>query len=288
MKGMTGYGRAEGRIGKFGVVVEVKSLNHRYRDILLKCPQELFPLENQIRRLAQDRVSRGRIEMTIQVERLDKERSRLNLPLLHEYYSLLSKIKDEFNLEEKITLAILLGFKDIITIENSHWENSYWEGLRVVVDEALGLLEEMRQKEGEVTKGDLTQRLKNLKNLIQEIERSSPQILKTKEERFLQRTKELLQIPDLDEGRFREAVVYEALRSDITEEVVRIKGHLSELEKALEAPTPIGKKMEFLLQEISREINTVGSKANDLQISQKVVDFRVELEKIREQVQNIE
>ena len=294
IRSMTGYGRAEAVLGGRKYVVEIKSLNHRYLELSLRIPANLLPLELEIKKKINEQLIRGRIDVTIRRETYSGiEGSRLlevNLPLVKNYYDLLIQLKDLFNLKEDITLDMMAGLKDVfIPLETLEDEITVlWEGLAGVLSNAIAALIDMRQKEGEVLGQDLKARLYLINEHLDEIDARAPQIVLEYQKRLVARIRELMDGMVIDESRLSQEVAIMAEKSDITEEIVRFRSHIKQFFEMLKSPEAMGRKVDFLIQEMNREVNTIGSKSNDAEISCHVIEIKSELAKLREQVQNLE
>jgi uncharacterized protein (TIGR00255 family) len=291
---MTGYGRAEAVLGGRKYVVEIKSLNHRYLELSLRIPANLLPLEMEIKKKINEQLIRGKIDITIRRETYSGiEGSRLlevNLPLVKNYYDLLIQLKDLFNLKEDITLDMMAGLKDVfIPLETLEDEITVlWEGLAGVLSDAIAALIEMRQKEGEVLGQDLKARLYLINEHLDEINARAPQIVLEYQKRLVARIRELMDGMVIDESRLSQEVAIMAEKSDITEEIVRFRSHIKQFFEMLKSPEAMGRKVDFLIQEMNREVNTIGSKSSDAEVSCHVIEIKSELAKLREQVQNLE
>jgi uncharacterized protein (TIGR00255 family) len=291
---MTGYGRAEAVLGGRKYVVEIKSLNHRYLELSLRIPANLLPLEMEIKKKINEQLIRGKIDITIRRETYSGiEGSRLlevNLPLVKNYYDLLIQLKDLFNLKEDITLDMMAGLKDVfIPLETLEDEITVlWEGLAGVLSNAIAALIDMRQKEGEVLGQDLKARLYLINEHLDEIDARAPQIVLEYQKRLVARIRELMDGMVIDESRLSQEVAIMAEKSDITEEIVRFRSHIKQFFEMLKSPEAMGRKVDFLIQEMNREVNTIGSKSNDAEVSCHVIEIKSELAKLREQVQNLE
>lgn len=291
IRSMTGYGRASGRTSLGEVKVEVRSLNHRFLEINIRAPKELSALEMEIRGLIRSKIQRGKVDLTLRVERAVEGpplmRLEVNWGLIETYLGALEAIKERYGLEGRPNLEHILWAKELISFREVEVEEGVWEELRPVVLEALVALVESRQREGERIQEDLEVRLERLKQYVQQIEERAPRVVEEYRRRLSERLKQLLP-GELDQGRFEQEVAYFAEKSDITEEVVRLHSHLEEFRRRLREEGPVGRALDFLLQEMNRETNTLGSKANDLEIVQRVLAIKEEIEKLREQVQNVE
>lgn len=288
---MTGFGRGEGETKLGRVSVETRSVNHRYCDINIKLPKRLVPFENRIKEMIRFQVSRGKIDISVKLDSLGEENLQLSadLHLAEQYYKALQSLKKRLHLKDRITLELVAGAKDVITVKEEAGDlEPFWQELLPVVKRSFQDLDEMKRSEGESLSKDLHQRLERITQRLEEIKHLSPSRLEAYRNRLHERVRALLGEIDVDPSRFQQEVVLMAERTDITEEIVRAESHLAQFLGLLRADEPVGRKMDFLLQEIHREVNTASAKANDAEISQRVVEIKAELEKIREQVQNIE
>lgn len=293
IKSMTGYGRTESVMNMRKYVVEIKSLNHRYLEISLRLPSSLSPLELDIKKRISGRFTRGRIEVNV---RMDSEygsvgdgRYELNLPLVRNYYDLLVQMKDEFDLKDEIMLSTIAAFRDAYVFKESGPDvSSLWKELEEVIEKAMDALMEMRKKEGENIYGDLMMRIDLITKSLDSVALRAPQTVLEYQKRLGERVKELTGGLALDDLRLVQEIAIMADRSDITEEIVRFRSHILQFHGFLESDDATGRNIDFLIQEMNREINTIGSKSADAEISRKVIEIKAELSKIREQVQNIE
>ncbi|MEN6463554.1 MAG: YicC/YloC family endoribonuclease [Syntrophaceae bacterium] len=293
IKSMTGYGRAEAIINDKNVSIEIKSLNHRFLEIFVRLPGVFSPLEPEVKRKVTDRFARGRIEISI---RRDADQSansegrlELNMPLIRNYYGMLSALKQEFQLKDEINLGLLLGIKDAVTVAETEIDLAQvWGSLQAVLEEAMDNLENMRAQEGGIIGKDLQDRLGLLDSFLMRIKDKSPQVVSEYQKRLSERVKDLMGNFPVDDARLAQEVAIMAERSDITEEIVRFQSHLIQMDSIMRSNEAIGRKIDFLLQEMNREANTIGSKSPDAEISQIVVDIKTELSRLREQIQNIE
>jgi len=293
IQSMTGYGRTEAILNDRKYTVEIKSLNHRYLEISLRVPTLLSPLELEIKKKISGRFTRGRIEASIRMDSdcgsISEGRYELNLPLIRNYYELLIRLKQELNLEEKITLTMMTGFRDAFVLKDPGLDLSVvWEDLETVLDKAMAALIEMRKKEGENIYHDLMQRLNLIIKSLDSIALRAPQVTVEYQKRLSERVKELTGGMVLDDLRLGQEVAIMAEKSDITEEIVRLKSHIHQFGDLLKNIDAAGRNIDFIIQEMIREINTIGSKSSDADISRKVIEIKSELARIREQVQNIE
>lgn len=291
MQSMTGFGSGEVQHGELSLTVEARSVNHRYLDVVLRYPRVYTPLEPRMKRLVGDYFSRGRIDIKLAEQRGSAGRRTIWLDerLAQQYHDALQRLQERFQLSGPIDLSTLLSLRELLTVEEADAEvEEAWEFLAQGLEAALQALRRMRQQEGEFLGRDLHERLQALGRQVQAIRQRSPQVVTAYQERLEQRVRELFQQFDLDADRLHQEAILFAERTDITEELVRLGSHLQAFEGLLAVSEPVGRKMEFLLQEMHREVNTIASKGNDAEISQRVVDMKSELEKMREQVQNVE
>lgn len=291
LKSMTGFGRGEGESTIGRVLVESRSVNHRYCDINIKLPKRLTPFENRIKEIIRSQVSRGRIDLSLKLDALGDERVQLQVDsnLAEQYFQALLSLKERFQLQGEITLELLTVAKDIISAKEEAGDiEPYWQEIAPVLKRSLKEMDEMKRLEGESLGRDLLRRLERIMQQLEEIRGQFPSRLEAYRNRLRERLQSLLEGVEVDPYRFQQEIALLAERSDITEEMVRAESHLNQFASFFKGEEPVGRKMDFLLQEIHREVNTVSAKVNDAEISQKVVEIKSELEKIREQVQNIE
>jgi uncharacterized protein (TIGR00255 family) len=291
LKSMTGFGREEGEttLGKVGV--EIRSINHRYCDINLKLPRRFNPLEARIKEMIRAEVARGRVDVAVKLDAKGEGKIRfdVDLSLAEQYYRALRVLKERFQLQGEITLEHLAGAKDLITAKEEVEDvEAYWPEIVAVLKQSLRDMDQMKRNEGISLGKDLGQRLDRISQLLGDVRDKLPLTLKAYQERFKERLRTLLDGTEMDPVRFQQEIASWVERTDITEELVRAESHLTQFRGLLVSEEPVGRKMDFLLQEIHREVNTISSKVNDAEFSQKAVEMKSELEKIREQVQNIE
>ncbi len=291
IKSMTGYGRGESQENGQRVEVEVKAFNHRYCDVVPHLPRSLAVLETKVRNLIRERFSRGRIEVFVQFEESAAAgpKLELDLALAREYHEALKTLQESLGIPGEVRLDTLTAFREIFARKEVERDiEKEWALLLPALEAALNGLEEARRQEGGNLEKDFSQRLAAVEKMLADIERRSPAVLAGYRDRLAQRVQELAGGVEIDAARLAQEVAFLAERSDITEELVRARSHLGRFRAFLKQPEPAGRKLEFLLQEMNREVNTIGSKANDADIAQLVVAIKSELEKMREQVQNIE
>jgi uncharacterized protein (TIGR00255 family) len=288
---MTAFGRGEAEAGGFRFTVEVRSVNHRFCDIQAKLPRKYGHFEEAIRKRVASSFSRGRIEVTVTAdEALEKtEHLTVDLELTKTYVRLLRSLQEELCLGGDIGLEALLTFRDIFMVrEDEETRERAWAVLAEALNGAIKGCLRMRAEEGAAIAADFFRRLRLLDELVGEIQARAPVVIQETKDRIRERIQMLLGDVPLDEARLAQEAAILADKSDITEELVRLRSHLQQFRDQCQTDGPRGRQLEFLLQEIHREINTVGSKANDLVVAQRVIHAKAELERVREQVQNVE
>jgi uncharacterized protein (TIGR00255 family) len=292
IKSMTGYGRGENTAGGKRYLVEIKTVNNRYRDVIVRTPKSLQGIEDDVRTLVSEKIKRGRVEASLQMIREGEETEydlELNIPLVRSYLRIFRQLSEDFALNEKVTVDDLCQMKDVILFKTEEVDlDQVRSGFREAVAVALASCDLMRSKEGEAIEQDFIKRLRLIEDTIQEIKERSPSVVQEYQKKLRQRIEQMLQGVEMDEGRLAQEVALFADRSDITEEVVRARSHLDQFRVIMSQDDAVGRKLEFLLQELHREINTISAKSSDSFISAKTVELKAELEKLREQVQNVE
>lgn len=290
LKSMTGYGRGKLEIDGREYTVEIKTVNHRYNDISIRLPRYLIFLEDRLRQYISKTISRGKTDVFVSLNNLsDKGRTvKVDKKLVGIYLDEMKELISLYDVPNDITATSLIRLPDVIITENDDEEDLYWEELRKTTDIALNNLIEARKLEGKRLREDILKRISALKIDVEEVSTKSSGLLDEYKRKLETRVKELNATDIIDENRIGVEVVMFADKSSICEEVTRLRSHLKTLEEMLESDVPIGKKIDFLVQEMNREVNTIGSKANCLDITNIVVEMKNEVENIREQVQNIE
>lgn len=291
LRSMTGYGHGEVLVGESRIISEVRSLNHRFLDISARISRNFFSLEKDIKKLVASYVPRGKVDVSIQFEFPRKANSNImmNTAAAKHLHDLLQQIQKDLSIPGDINLATFLTFKDIIfeNTEENFDEKQSWEFIRPCLEQALLAMRQMQENEGEELSRDILQRLKYIENLLGDIEIRAPESLMARKQALQKRVNALCVGVEVDEGRMFQEIAILSDKSDITEELVRAKNHVKQFIQWLDTHDPIGRKLDFLIQEINREVNTLGAKVSDSEISLKVVDIKNELEKVREQVQNV-
>ena len=288
---MMGYGRSEQETGLQKVLIEMKAVNHRYCDIVLKIPKKMAMFEDRIKKLVKSHVNRGRVEiyMSFDEEKGEDFTVTPNYAVLDQYKAALDEMKGRYGITRDFDLNLLTRFQDVFSVEYKEIdEEAIWSLIEKAVTEALNSLIQMRKVEGQKLLEDIQGRIKTIKGIIVELEKRAPEIVVIHKEKMRERINELLGEIELDEAKLAQEVAYFSDKTNITEELVRLDSHLDQLATIFNEDQSIGRKLDFLLQEINREINTIGSKSPDIDISNHVIELKSEFEKIREQIQNIE
>jgi uncharacterized protein (TIGR00255 family) len=291
VRSMTGYGMVQKVISLGRITAEARSNNHRYLDINLRLPKKLYPLEARIKEMVQAHFSRGRFDISIEMDSGGRDQFKLepNIEVAQMYVHALESLKSQLNIAGEVTLDLVSRIKDVITAKEVEGDVvPLWVEISEVLLSCMDALRAMRENEGKNLVLDLKGRLQRIARHMKEVKGRSPLVLEAYRKRLSERLAEIIGGMEIDSSRLHQEVAYFADRSDITEEVVRIDSHLNQFEQMLESDESVGRKMDFLLQEINREVNTISAKANDVVISEKVVEIKAELEKTREQIQNIE
>jgi uncharacterized protein (TIGR00255 family) len=291
LRSMTGFGAGDlaTPAGRYGV--EARSLNHRFLEVVVRLPRDLSPLEDRIRSLVQRRILRGRVEVAIIRENYGKRARtvKIDVDLAKTFTSALNDLKQALELPGIADLSMLVGLPDLIKVEEQKEDlEACWPPISEGVGQALERLVAMRETEGAQLARDLAERLERLSQRADEIERRAPLVVKDYAGRLKRRIGELMGTVPVDEGRLATEVAMFADRCDIAEEVTRFRSHLAQIRQTLAADGAIGRTLEFIVQELGREANTMGSKANDLEIARAVIAIKGELESLREQIQNVE
>lgn len=291
VKSMTGFGRAQVETENMFVSVEMKSVNHRYFELYTRVPRTYSFLEEKIKSYLQSRVSRGKIECTVNIESLDSEDVlvKVNHTLAKAYVDALKELRDTYELRDDISASTLSRFGDVLAVHKGEAdEDEIWKVVKDALEQATDKFVAMREREGEKLRDDICGRADTILSKVAFVEERSPETVKEYNEKLKQRITELLDGAAVDEQRIlQEAAIY-ADKIAVDEETVRLRSHIDQLKSMFDEKEAIGRKMDFLVQEINREANTIGSKASDFEINKTVVDIKAEIEKIREQVQNIE
>ncbi len=291
IKSMTGYGKGQAETDQLSISVEIKSVNHRYCDISIKAPRSLMVLESEIKKRIAERLKRGKIDVFINLEFGDQASVKpvMNRPLVAAYVELFEDIRTQFPVDGGIPLSLLAAQKDVIVLKEGELvEDELRKCLTQAMGRALDAMEVMRQTEGEATRQDMEERLKVVGGLLGSVEERAPQVPVEWRAKLTERLERLVGDVEMDPQRVAQEVAVFSDRCDISEEIIRFKSHIDQFRGLFRATEPVGRQMDFLTQELNREVNTMGSKSNDASLTRLVVGIKAELEKIREQVQNIE
>ncbi len=287
---MTGYGRSSSSSASFAVNVEVKTVNHRFSEINIRMPRQLLKIEDKIKKKLNQHLRRGRAEVYIMLEGEGTAARKIQVDwkLLEEYYQFIEQARDKFNIEGNVLLQDLLTRNEFLHIEEIDAGSEELENIVLsAVEEAVLLCKQMRVTEGEELRKDLLTSLVNLDTNVDEVKVYAPNVVSAYKERLVKKIEEFVQ-GQFDESRILTEVAIFADKIDINEELTRLKSHIQQFKQTLNEQDPIGRKLDFLVQEMNREANTIGSKANDSNITKIVVEIKSLLEKLKEQVQNIE
>jgi len=291
IKSMTGYGSADGVVEKLVVTIELRSVNNRFLDCNVRIPRVYTFVEDAMKAEVQKAISRGKVDIYVSIDssKADDVKISLNEPLAEAYLSAFSIMSDKYGLKNDVSVVSMSHFPDILLVEKKKTDfDAFSEGVCAVLREALKEFDEMRTREGQKLKEDILARLGEIERILAFVEERSPRTVSEYRARLEQRMAEVLADRCIDEGRLiTEAAIF-ADKVAVDEETVRLRSHIEQLKGMLESDQPMGRKLDFLVQEFNREANTIGSKCNDTELSHMVVNLKAEIEKIREQAQNIE
>lgn len=290
---MTGYGRGEASSDRIKIVVEIKSVNHRYSEIVAKIPKKMNPFEERVKAMIKDQVQRGRIELYVNYEeQVGADYSILpNDAVLDQYYAALKHLKDRYELRDDVTLSLMSRHPEAFRVEYVEVDGeAIWTVLEKAAAAAIAQMVEMRKTEGAKLVVDILERISQMKSRLDKIESQSPQIVEAYRQKMRDRLTDLLGDMgiQIDEARIAHEIAIFADKTNVTEEIVRLKSHFDQIADIIDQGGAAGRKLDFLVQEMNREVNTIGSKSPDFEISNDVIELKSELEKIREQIQNIE
>jgi len=292
MKSMTGFGRGAFSSEAFGVTVEIKTVNNRYLDIHLRLGQELSAIEMIVRKRVGARLSRGRVDLNINFDRTGAATYEVNRPLIAGYVQALREIKEELGLAGEIDVNSLARVPGALTAARDGFDEGNMAGVESALDQALDSLEQMRASEGAALAAEMRVRITKIEAEVPIIEAAAAGLADAYRQRLQKRVTELIargsQAIELDSGRLAQEVAYLADRSDISEELARLRSHLEQFRSSMDADGEVGKRLDFLLQELNREANTVLSKSTEIAIKDSALAIKAEVEKLREQVQNVE
>ena len=291
VKSMTGYGRAREMRNGRDITVEVRSVNNRYLDCTVKMPRAYIFAEDRMKARVQQAISRGKVDVfvTIDASAADEAVVAVNEPLARGYYEALTRLKTMFSLSGEVTPEVLAKFPDVLAVTKAEEDvEAIAADICAVLDDALVAYNDMRAVEGEKLAADVAGRVTTIETVVGKVEERSPQTVAAYRQRLEAKMQEVLQSTTIDESRILTEAAIFADKIAVDEETVRLRSHIAQLRAMLASDEPVGRKLDFLIQEVNRECNTIGSKCNDLTIAQDVVNMKAEVEKIREQVQNME
>ncbi len=291
IKSMTGFGRgsADQEGGRF--TVEIKTVNHRYFDLNIKMPKAFVALEDRMRKLIQQKVNRGKIDVFITQNNYEKQgvNAVLNETLADSYVDCLNKIRERYGIKENLSVSLIAKFPEIIVLKQEEEDlEILWEHLKKSLEDAVNMLVFMREKEGTKLQQNIFVKCDYIKSLLDKIEKRSPGVVVEYKQKLNARLSELMQDCAVDENRLAMEIALFADKACLDEEIVRLNSHLIQMKDTLNLNEPIGRKLDFIVQEMNREANTIASKSNNLDITNYVLNIKNEIEKIREQIQNIE
>lgn len=292
MRSMTGFGRGNITEKTFAISVELKTVNNRFLDVALRLSNEMQPLENDIKRWIGNRLSRGRVEVNLQYDRTDEINYDLNRPMINGFLSAMKQMQEEFDLAGEPDMNVIARLPNVLLPKKDDLSSDFKTGVETAVTVALDDLEKMRESEGKMLKDELESRLKGIESRLPGIESEAGNIGEEYRQRLTKRIGEMLaksesQI-EIDQGRLAQEVAYLADRADISEEISRLKTHIEHFRSIMDEEKEVGKRLDFLTQELNREANTITSKTNNMTVKENALAIKSEIEKIREQVQNVE
>ena len=288
---MTGYGRYQDTVDGMDITVEIKAVNHRYYEYSSRLPRAYGFLDDKLKAYLQGSISRGKVDVYVFIDTADAPGSRVtvNHSLVQGYLKALGEIAETYGLRNDVSVMSLARYPDLLTVHReAEDEEAVWAAVRTVADVALNRFLQMREKEGEKLQEDILSRTAAILEAVGQVEERSPQTVREHMDKVQARMRELLGTATVDEQRLLTEAALFADKIAVAEETVRLRSHISQLEHMLAGNEAVGRKLDFLVQEINREANTIGSKAQDVQLARVVVDIKAEIEKIREQIQNIE
>ncbi|MGE4352647.1 MAG: YicC/YloC family endoribonuclease [Oscillospiraceae bacterium] len=288
---MTGYGSASGFVGKLAVTIELKSVNNRYLDVSVRMPRNYIFAEEGIKAQVQKHISRGKVDVFLSVDssKSDDVVITINEALAKSYVVALRSLCKQFNVTDDISATAIGKMPDVLSAEKKEEDKDVFSaGIAMVLENALNAFDAMRKREGDKLHDDIINRLDAVEQMTAQIEKRSPETVAEYRAKLEQRMREVLETVDIDDTRLMTEAAIFADRIAVDEETVRLHSHIAQLRDMLKNGSPAGRKLDFLIQELNRETNTVGSKCNDHEITKVVIDMKAEIEKIREQVQNIE
>ena len=291
-RSMTGFGRAASAEGSDRIfTLEMKSVNHRYLDINIRMPKSMISFEDKIRRILSQRLSRGKIDLFVNFKNYHKgdQVARFNEKLADSYFNSLLEIEKRYNIKNDISVSLISKFPDVIMVEEKE-ENieELWSEIQPLIHEAIDMMIDMREIEGSKLKEDIILKIKDVKDLVKKIEDKADSIVEIYRVKLEERFKELKSNVDVDDNRIAMEIAIFADKASIDEEITRLYSHINQVVETFDLQEPIGRKLDFIIQEMNREANTIASKSSDIEITNIVINIKNIIEKIREQIQNIE
>ncbi|MDE7104753.1 MAG: YicC family protein [Ruminococcus sp.] len=291
LKSMTGYGRTQKIINGRDILVEIRSVNHRYYEYSSRIPRTYNYIDEKLKVLIKQNVSRGKIDINVTINNIEGKDTEIaiNKGVAEGYVNALRSVADELGVKDDITLSKLIKLPDIFNVQKTpDDEEQLWNDVSEVAGEAIEKFVRMRETEGEKLRNDVLEKTALILEMVQKVEKLSPQTVENYRNRLYHKLNEILESKEIDQQRILTESAVFAEKIAVDEETVRLRSHISQLTDLLDSCDAIGRKLDFIVQEMNREVNTIGSKAQDLNITRLVVDMKAELEKIREQIQNIE
>lgn len=291
IKSMTGYGRYQEIVGSRDILVEIRSVNHRYYEFSARIPRNMGYLEEKLKTFVKGNISRGKVEVLVTINNIEgkDEQISVNMKIAQGYIDALRDANTQLNLPDDLTLSQLTRFQDVFSvIKTPDDENEIWEAVKSVAEKSVEKFILMRTIEGEKMFNDINSKLDSIEQMVNIIEKQSPQTVIAYRKKIYEKLSEILETKDIDENRIVTECAILGEKLAVDEETVRLKSHISQFRDLIKLDEPVGRKLDFLVQEMNREVNTTGSKAQDIYITKLVVEMKSELEKIREQIQNIE
>ncbi len=292
MKSMTGFGRASASENNFSITVELKTVNNRFLDINMRLPGELQLLEPVIKKLISNRLARGRVEVNLQYDRSDEVEFELNRPMISGFLTAMIEMRDEFALSGEPDINVIARLPNVVTTKKHELSPEFLAAVEGVVAKAIDDLEVMRLKEGEMLASELSNRINDIESKMPAIEAEAAKVAEEYAARLSKRIGEMLAKSDsqldIDQGRMAQEIAFLADRADISEEIARLTNHIEHFRSIVADERDVGKRLDFLTQELNREANTIASKTNNMTVKENALSIKSEIEKIREQVQNVE
>ncbi len=291
LKSMTGYGRAQKILNGRDILVEIRSVNHRYYEYSSRVPRTYGYIDEKLKAFLKTSISRGKVEVSVTINNIEGKDTEIaiNKGVAEGYVAALRSVSQELSLIDDLTISKLIKLPDIFNIQKTpDDEEQVWNDVSCVADEAVSNFVKMRSVEGERLKSDITAKAEGILSMVDKVEELSPVTVENYRSRLFKKLSEILESKDIDEQRILTEAAIFADKIAVDEETVRLKSHINQLKSMLDSEDAVGRKLDFIVQEMNREVNTIGSKAQDLNITRLVVDMKSDIEKIREQIQNIE